>query len=202
MAGHTDKLHWAAVLVAVACADTGCSTYDRNYAYEPRPLQVNVHDPPDAQAPSLIMLASIVGIRRSDDTNPAGVEVALRIDNRSDRTVSFDPATLALFTANVRKFPQPTASPDTPTDISPGGELTVEALFPFPIGKYPGPFDLGGLNLRWAVHMAGRPHEQSVTFARRSWRYGHPRSHISVGVGYGHGHGHYHVGAGRSFYCN
>ncbi|MHC4447723.1 MAG: hypothetical protein ACYSXF_08100 [Planctomycetota bacterium] len=161
----------------------GCaSTYDQRYLYEPRLVDVEAPVPGQADATPVRTLVTVAGVRRADSQAdlPASVEIRLRIENAGPAAVSFDPETLALFSADFTQFPAPITRPAERVEIPPGQAATIEVFFPFPDGRYPGDLDLGGLNLRWALLIDGQPVSCSTTFNRR--RYLYPR--FGWGIGY------------------
>ena len=172
----------AAVALAVS---GGCSVYDTRYLFEPRPLDVQSSKPGAAGAEPVRTLATVIGVRRRDSRSqiPASVEVRLRVDNTSPFPVSFDPGSLALFSAGLEQFPDAIARPHDPVELSPGGTAVVEAFFPLPDGRYPSDLDLSGLNLRWTLEVDGEPVTSSASFIRLPTPY-YDRYDFRIGVGY------------------
>ena len=102
-------IRFKSVLVVGAAATclNGCSTYDTRYVFDPRPVDVTAAIPGAATAEPVRTLVSVAGIRRADPASglPVSVEVRLRLENTSAVPVSFDPASLALFSAGLKQFP-------------------------------------------------------------------------------------------------
>ncbi len=202
-----------AMLAAVLVLLGGCSAYDARYTYQPRPSEITLQTGDNTQAPPARVLGTIVGIRRATKHNgdQPSVEAALLFDNTSNENMTFDPSTLALFSANAKRFPDPGLTGQIPIQIQPGQAVRFTAEFPFPGNDYPGPFDLDGLNLRWAVEFGGQLHQQSATFTRQPQNeyafhyfdfhyggYGHHyaghhyyRHHYPHHRHYGYGYGHH-----------
>jgi hypothetical protein len=163
----------------------GCSVYETRYAFEPRPVDVAAAKPGAGDAEPVHTLVSVIGVRREDRKSqlPASVEVRLRVENTSPFAVTFDPASLALFSAGLERFPDPIARPEGPVDVAPSDNAVIEAFFPFPEGRGAGDFDLNGLNLRWTLEVGGHPVTGSASFLRLpTVYYGH--YHYRVGIGY------------------
>ncbi len=179
-----DRRIRTAIVTALALVILGgcATTYDERYLYEPRLVDVETTVPGEAEGPPVHTLVTVAGVRRADPdaSLPASVEIRLRIENAGPAAVSFDPETLALFSADFTQFPAPITRPAEPLDIPPGQTGTIEVLFPFPGGRYPGDLDLGGLNLRWTLSIEGQPVTRSTTFNRRRVHY--PR--FGWGIGY------------------
>lgn len=177
----------------------GCSAYDTHYKYEPHPadvpVSVNGHSGPAVKA-----LVTVMGLRRENKklNIPTSVHVGLRFENVSDQAVRFDPSSLVLVAADLDQFPSPTTIPSDPVEVEPGKVGQVEAYFPFPGGKYPGGFDLSGLNLRWTLEVGGQAVPGSATFSIR--RLDHYQTHPGVyGGGIFDGNGGTGVGVGVGF---
>ena len=156
----------AALGILCSLAVSACSAYDPRYEFQPRPVEV-VQSVPGEQDRAASVLVSVVGVRRRDkeQQTPAAVEVRMRVDNETDREVTLDPASLHLYAANLIPFPQP-AVPAGALVAPPHGSGDLAAFFPFPDGKVPGPFDLGGLSLRWTLDVGDSAVTGSVTFSR------------------------------------
>ena len=189
-----DSLGAALLLIGIAAGATGCaSTYDSSYRFAPSPAEVRVVIDDDGVEGSLRSLASITGVRRanSDAGTPAAVEARLRVENHSATAAHLRAGEMELIAANLVAFPPPVLVGPDVLEIEPGGWATVDAQFEFPVGEYPGPYDLSGINLQWIIDAGGGATAQSVSF-QRLWRnrYPYDGGRWGVGVGYGtHGSG-------------
>ena len=175
----------AAAIVGLVMLGGCATTYDSRYLYGPRPVDVESDVPGEPAAEPVHTLVSIMGVRRADEAAdlPASVEVRLRLENTGETSVTFDPASIALFAADTQRFADPIVRPSRPMDIAPQESVTVEAFFPFPDGEYPGGFDLDGLNVRWTVEIDGKPLTRSATFTRLPFRYHYPYHRYHFGIG-------------------
>jgi hypothetical protein len=162
---HFDRAAAAAVLLGATLG--GCSVYDRSYSYSPLPVEVRTILAEPEESP-VRTLATVIGVRRrsEEDRLPASVEVRLRVENGSTFEVVFDPASLRLVASNVEAFPTPILEPEDVLHVAPGEDAIISAYFPFPEDRYPGPFDLTGLNLEWILQVGEVTRTQSATFHR------------------------------------
>ncbi len=174
---------WAAAGAAALAA--GCSVYDHRFDYQPGPLDVAAPVPGAADQQPVRVLVSVMGVRRagSDVEMAATVEVRLRIENFSDADVLIDPATFALFSADLQQFPAGHSVPAEPLQLLPRQSAVITTYFPFPEGKVPGPYDLNGLNVRWTLYVGDRPVTSSASFSRLPEAY-YDRYPARIGVGY------------------
>lgn len=162
-----------------------CSIYDYRYEYPPGPVDVIVAWPGAEESEPVHTLVSMRGVRKADPETmlPASVEVVLRVENTSPHPVELEPGSIALFSADLARFPDPIVRPGHDAEVDPGGSSVVQAYFPFPEGKVPGDFDLDGLNVRWTVLVEGHAVTSSASFARYPNAY-YERYPNRVGVGF------------------
>jgi hypothetical protein len=172
-------------LVGAAVMLGGCSVYNSRYVYAPRPIDVPAAKPGADDAEPARALVTVVGVRREDAESqlPASVEVRLRLENTSPFRLAFDPASLALISADLDRFPDPIVRPAGSIAVAPGGSAVVEAYFPFPDGRGPDDLDLSGLNVRWTVAVDGLDVTSSAGFVVLPTVY-FSRYHHRIGVGY------------------
>lgn len=163
----------------------GCSVYNTRYAYTPAPVDVATTRPGDGDGGPVRTLISVIGVRREDPKSelPASVEVRFRVENTSSHPVTFDPATLTLYSAGLEPFPDPIVRPGGPIELPPDGVAVVEAYFPLAGDGHPSAHDLNGLNVRWTLDIDGEPVTSSASFTRRPVPY-YERYHYHIGVGY------------------
>ncbi len=163
----------------------GCSIYDSRYVFGPKPVDVESAVPGATDVEPVRTLVSVVGVRRADDEAqlPASIEVRFRVENTSPASVTLDPTSLVLFSADLKQFPAPIVEPLDPFDVEPQASAVVEAFFPFPDEAGPADFDLSGLNVRWAMRIGGQPVTSSASFTRRREVY-YPRHSFHFGIGY------------------
>lgn len=151
------------VFGAVALGGCASSPYSDEFRYQPRPVVVNM-TAPDADGSSVRAMATIIGLRRPVEEQPASIDVRLMIENTGGAPARFDPAALNLVDAALAPFPRPTVDPPEGFDIAPGQSLTVNARFPI---DDRGSYDLDGLNLRWSITSKAHTLSSSATFNRR-----------------------------------
>jgi hypothetical protein len=89
----------ALALALAGAASTGCSTY-YEARFDPSPLEMRVEDP---QAPGVLArgLASVRGVRRPSDGQPAQFDVLLRVENIGPQPFSLDLESFELVTADL-----------------------------------------------------------------------------------------------------
>jgi hypothetical protein len=163
----------AAIVALGALTLGGCasSPYSSEFRYQPRPVSVNMTSS-DAPQANVRAMATIVGLRRPADQQPAAFDVRLMLDNDGEAPATFDPTTLNLVDASLAPFPKPTVDPPDPFTIAPGQSRTVNASFPIDDRDS---YDLDGLNLRWSVRVGDHMLWHSATFNRREL----PRSYYA-----------------------
>lgn len=199
-------------LCLIAGSLGGCSAYDQRFIYDPPIAMVAAEADAAIGADEVRTLASIIGIRNRDRAAnlPACVEVRLRIENDSPRTVEFDASGLSLLAANLEAFPEPLIHPAGELLVAPGGRATISAFFPLegprtpPPPRAPAPapapgYDLTGLSLQWQLTIDGSAVHEEAGFIRRPTGYGYPcgpYGYTSFGV-YGGGGGGSHHSGGR-----
>ena len=147
---------------------SGCSMYIGDFEYTPRPGVTETRPSSADQAPPVVVLASVIGVRRDDHQIgiPTSVEVRLRLENNGNQTVVFDPQSLELVDGQLLKFPPPVARPPQPVTLEPGLSAAIGAFFPFPAGHSYDNTDLNSLQLRWTLQIGSHGVPQSVNFSR------------------------------------
>jgi hypothetical protein len=160
----------AAVILSAFClmAVVGCSQYDEDYQYSPRPVTAEIPATQPQDPPPVAVMATVVGVRYGDEDNhiPQCVEIRLQIDNNGPDTVVFDPASMELRTAQLIRMAAPIVRPPTPITLNPSQSAYLSAYFPFPPGATYYSMDLNSLQLRWKVQIGPRPVAQVVYFTR------------------------------------
>ena len=189
-----------ALLPTLACGLVGCSAYDSRFQFAPKPAEVVAYAGETAGDPGVRTLASILGLRNPPlaSSQPAVIELAVRIENQTDKPVTFDPAGFQLVSGDLRDFAAPTlaAGGAGPIGIDPKQTWSAVMRFAFPPGVRKDDVNLDGLNLRWALTVDGKTTTHSVSFTRRIVRsyyddrwhsmpyyyydpfYGHHRHHL------------------------
>jgi hypothetical protein len=161
------KCVYLAMSVPLLCWVVGCATppYVDGYYYSPRPLVADIPSTQPALPPPVKAYASVVGIRNQDDTAhvPLSIEVRLRVDNNGPESVVFNPTSMELNTGDLFRFGPPLVA-TAPVALTPGESAMVTAYFPFPAGKSYDDFDLGSLQLRWALQIGAQSVEQIGDF--------------------------------------
>ena len=143
----------------------GCQSAYEWYEYKPHPASEEVTLSGDGGGRSVSVLASILGIRERDELGTV-VEVRMRVDNHTGRTVEVEGDRIQLFAADLSEFSLVERDPAVLPDLSPGEDVTVDARFAFPKEMAPGSTDLAGLSLRWTLRVDGRTVTRTTTFER------------------------------------
>jgi hypothetical protein len=166
----------AALTLAAAAGLVGCSAYDSRYQFTPKPAEVVVY-PENAAAPGapgvlgVRTLVSVLGLRNPPlgSSQPPVIELAMRIENQTDKPVIFEQANLELVSGDLRDFARPMLSvPDSgPITIDSLQTWSATAQFEFPPGVGKDDLNLDGLNLKWALIIDGKFVTRSVGFTRR-----------------------------------
>ena len=193
MGGKRFILVWFAVILPAVAS--GCSVYDYRYSFVPRPAEVQMRTS-SSESTYGITLVSIMGVRRPDREakEDASVEARLLIMNRSDFPISFDPASLALVSADLVLFQRPRTDVREILTVEPRESMPVTALFSFPEGQSSGDVDLSSLNLSWDLQVDSKTIPSSITVTREydddddafHRGYYHPYAHGRHGFGYPH----------------
>jgi hypothetical protein len=158
------------VILSLSC---GCGPYIGDYQFSPRPLLAQVPRASPQTAPPLTVLASVIGVHRSDSklAIPQSVEVRLRLENPGPGAVNFNPQTLELTNGELLRFAPPITRPPQAFTIAPGQSVLQMAYFPFPPDHCYSNTDLESLQLRWMVQVDGRNIAQVANFRRTYPRY-------------------------------
>jgi hypothetical protein len=191
----------AAVILSAFClmAVVGCSQYDDEYQYSPRPVTASIPATQPQDPPPVTVMATVVGLRYGDEDNhlPQSIEVRLQMDNNGPDTVVFDPASMQLRTGQLVLLGAPIVRPPTAITLSPSQSAYLSAYFAFPAGVSYVAMDLNSLQLRWSVQIGSRPVGQVVYFTRiwapyygpgpgPYWYYAPPPVVFYGGWGWGH----------------
>ncbi len=165
----------------------GCAAYHGGFRYKPHPVEII--ESTDAHRLARVLI-SVTGLRYEDEdaNRPAGMELAVRVENLAADTAAFDPANLALLSADLKPFPRPIVDPSDPVSLARGQSANFTALFPLTAEVNARTADLTGLNVRLNYRVNDRDIERSATFQRLADDYGyhdqyHPhwRGHILFG---------------------
>jgi len=181
------------LMLTVLSGGLGCGDrYAGKFRYRPNPYATTVASKADGAAGPVEMLAAIRDVREVEDGEGATLHATLHLENLADRQVRFDPGSLALFSADLRRFGEPETTPSAEVTLDPGGSMKILARFPFPEGLKPEDVDMSGLNLRWTVQIGDEKLTRNSTFTRI-----HPRRYYTD-PRYGWG-GYYGTGGGVYF---
>ena len=145
----------------------GCSPYEDDFEYAPRPSLVEVRATSPQRPPVVTALVSVIGVRREDRNQaiPQSIEIRIRLENNGSDTVAFDPRTLNLTNSRLIPFPPPLVRPPGAITLGPTQSVTLTAFFPLPrISGRDG--DLDSLELRWIVQVGEQKVSQSASFRR------------------------------------
>lgn len=145
----------------------GCSVYHGAYQFLPRPAVTPTPAVGD-NVPQSVTLVSVVGVRRADPrrSEPAVVEVRIRVTNSGPSVVGFDPNGLVLVAGDLEPFGSPRLSTQDPIQVTAHQSVTVTAFFPFPDQTVPSGMDLSAVNLSWELQINGRRVPLSTTLVR------------------------------------
>ena len=165
----------------------GCATQPRlNYRPQPASLEYRFGEAASAQ-----VLARTAGVRvrgEGDARQPIMI-VQLRVTNRSEQPLQINADDIELVAANLRRFPTPSLSPQTPVVVAPNDSQLVTATFLFPPNVEPDQDDLERVHLAVTLRQDGQPVTRSVMFQDieyyRYYGYDRPypprwRTHIGV----------------------
>jgi hypothetical protein len=160
----------AAVILSVFClmAVIGCSQYDEDYQYSPRPVTAQIPATQPQDPPPVSVMATVVGVRYADEDNhlPQCVEIRMQVDNNGPDSAVFDPMSLELRNSELVRLGPPIVRPSAPITLNPAQSAYLTAYFPFPVGVAYDTMDLNSLQLRWRVQVGPRPVGQVVYFTR------------------------------------
>jgi hypothetical protein len=160
----------AAVILSVFClmAVIGCSQYDEDYQYSPRPVTAQIPATQPQDPPPVSVMATVVGVRYADEDNhlPQCVEIRMQVDNNGPDSAVFDPMSLELRNSELVRLGPSIVRPSAPITLNPAQSAYLTAYFPFPVGVAYDTMDLNSLQLRWRVQVGPRPVGQVVYFTR------------------------------------
>jgi len=161
------------VILTACCLLTivGCSQYDEDYQYTPRPVVADIPATQPQQPPPVSTSVTVIGVRYDDsqDQIPPSVEIRFRVDNNGPDSAVFYPSTLELSNAELMRFAPAIVRPPDPINIGVSQSAYLTAFFPFPAGYSTDNMDLNSLQLRWRLDIGPRPVGQVVNFTR-VWR--------------------------------
>jgi len=163
-------LRVTAVILCAFCllGVVGCSQYDQDYQYSPRPALAEIPATQPQDPPPVTTNATVVGVRYADEDNhlPPCVEIRMQMDNNGSDVVTFDPMSMELRNAQLFRLGPAIVRPPTSITINPSQSAYLTAYFPFPAGASYDTMDLNSLQLRWRLQIGPRPVGQLVYFTR------------------------------------
>ena len=163
---------WVLSLLLLASV-TGCSSYLDGFDYWPRPAVVEVRSTAatQPQAPPMVVMASVIGVRVADKNLgiPQSVEIRMRLENNGIEVAVFNPNAMELVGGRLRPFPPPIIQGPGSITINPMQSASLTAFFPVPPSPEPG--EMESLTLRWTVQIGDQRVPQNVTFHRVYPRY-------------------------------
>jgi len=170
-------MRWITVLIVLMLL-AGCATHSARYRYQPHPVELIESTEGTRAARAMV---SIVGLRLKDreaDT-PAGMDLAVRLENIDADRVTFDPASLQLLTGELRPFANAIVEPAEPVELARGESANFRALFPLTAEVNATNADFDGLNVRLTMTVDGERVTRSATFEReqRERLYGYHHHH-------------------------
>ena len=159
-------------VIAVTLSAASCRSTSAVYQFSPSPLEVLVEHS-NEEAPLARVLIGVPGAEREGGTRGGWPEllVRLRIENRSEDSIQFDPSRSTLLGSDLAQFGSARAEPEGITDIAAGSTESLLIRYPFPSdGDLSAPL-LTGVNLRFELDLGGnsldsRPVEVSATLER------------------------------------
>jgi hypothetical protein len=128
------------VLLAFVCVAAGCGTYRQDYAYDPAAVMSGQTRPR--------LMASIFGVLRGSSTEPAGVDVRLRLE-AGEETAEVIREDLQLVTADLVPLELLSVEPEGGMVAPAEGAQTWRLVFVWPAGHDLKSLDLAGLMLTW-----------------------------------------------------
>jgi hypothetical protein len=155
------------ICVFVLAYVPGCSPYEDDFQYVPRPALAEVRSTSSQQATAAASLVSVIGVRREDRKEgiPESFEVRMRIENDAAEPVVFDPKTLDMTNGQLLPFPPPIVRPPGVVTVPSMRSANLTAFFPVP-ERRPQEGDLDSLELRWVIQIGSQKVNQSVNFRR------------------------------------
>lgn len=149
-------------------AVVGCSQYDDDYQYAPRPGTVEIPATQPQAPPPVVTSATVIGVRYDDPDAkiPASIEIRMRMDNNGPDPVVFDPMTMELTTAQLIRLGPPIVRPSTPINIPASQSADLTVFFPFPVGSSYEAVDLNSLQLRFQIQVGPKMDGMIVNFTR------------------------------------
>jgi len=154
-------------LVAVSLALVSCRSTSKRYRFTPSPLEALVQFE-DGGPVSARVLIGIPGAEREGRSTSGHPEllVRVRVENKSEAPMEFDPATAVLLGSDLAEFGPARSEADTPLVVTSGSFGAVLLRFPFPRdGDLDAP-GLTGVNLAFVLDTSAGPVDMSVTLAR------------------------------------
>lgn len=145
------------LVLALACAATGCGTYRQDYSYDPAPSV-------SAEAPPRLMSA-VYGVLRGDAENPAGIDLRVRLE-AGDETTEIVRDQTSLVTADLVPLELVTVEPDGGMVAPANGAGTWRLVFAFPPGRDVGSLDLTGLVFTWRFRAGSTTYGGTVSFVK------------------------------------
>lgn len=190
---------WTSGVAAIAAAVLASCTTFYDIHYVPAPIEARIADDTSTDAVARA-LVSVSGVRRPDGEHgqPARFELRMRIENLGAKSLSIEPASFELVSADLQPFGAPQFQPVPDHALGANESIAFDLAFPVPDARSIDDYDLRGLNLKWAVRMGDKRVISGVSFQRliapAYYVYGDP---FYPGWGCGGWHSHACIGIGR-----
>ena len=181
---------WAALALMSLAFASGCRATSVAYRFTPSPLEALVQDGEGGPLVARV-LVGVPGAEREDRKSSGYplLVVSVRIENKSDETITFDPTRTVLLGPDLAEFGGARSSPEGLLRIEADSSKGALLYFPFPrdTSDLNAPL-LTGVNMQFVI---GRPTgdlEVSVTLERNEATYlNDSGSSLSFGAGYYYG---------------
>ncbi len=153
--------------MAVGLSLVSCRSTSTRYRFTPSPLEALVQFEEGGPV-SARVLVGIPGAEREGRKASRHPEllVRLRIENKSDAPMAFDPASAVLLGSDLAEFGPATSESGAPLQVASGTSGATLLRFPFPRdGDLDAP-GLTGINLAFVLETSAGPVDLSVTLER------------------------------------
>ena len=155
------------LLALVPVLGASCRSTSIAYHFTPSPAEVLVQEAPEAPIVARVLIG-VPGAERDGGRSSGHPELLarVRIENKSDLPMQFDPSTAVLVGSDLAEFGAPKAIPPGVTTVAGGDARSILLRFPFPFdGSLEAPL-LTGVNLQFELRHPSGDVEVSSTLER------------------------------------
>lgn len=152
------RIPYLILSIATALGAMSCRSTEIAYQFNPSPLEVLVTQSADEPVLARVLIG-IPGAEREGRETSGRPEllVRMRIENRSENDISFDPSRSTLLGSDLAPFGTAKPEPGGIATIPAGRTESLLVRYPFPQdGSLKAPL-LTGVNLRFELDLEGRP---------------------------------------------